>query len=79
MFTDPSCADQLLDQVGFPRERRPNHGQHSPSEWWHEALHEMQKGVVEDPIRRLVTAALNCYPHNLDLRRLLTQGEAESR
>jgi len=65
-------ADHLLDRAGYPRKSRVSAPGASVDTVWREILRHMSNGVVEQPMRRLLVAALEIVPYNEVFRILLT-------
>ncbi|WP_239374772.1 toll/interleukin-1 receptor domain-containing protein [Frankia sp. Cj5] len=57
-----AAAGMLLDQAGYPREYRPSWPGMTPVHWWYQVFAELDNGVIADPFRRLLRAALRVYP-----------------
>lgn len=57
-------TDLLLDRIGFPRQYRPSLPSGSSIHLWHEIFGELDRGVMHNPFRLLLTAARDEYQWN---------------
>ncbi|KJE20825.1 hypothetical protein FF36_04873 [Frankia torreyi] len=70
LFPTENHAGHLLHQVGLPRERRVGLESVAPIVGWSQIFAEFDNGVIFNPYRRLLAAALALYPYNPTLRNL---------
>src|SRR5208282_3173589 len=67
IYNHEIAAFQVLDQIGFPRSRRPVFNEvRAPIEVWSEIFGEFSQGIIHTPYRDLLTVALRSYPGNRD-------------
>lgn len=63
-FSDEAGAGSVLNLIGFPRAQRPNFAAHTPNQYWALIGQQLRLGVVHNPNRRLIEAALRVYAYN---------------
>lgn len=69
-------ARTLLQKIGYPTEKIPAFRQ--ASDYWPDMFEELEFGVIEDGIARLLDALEQMYPANAALRARHTATEAQS-
>jgi virginiamycin B lyase len=63
-FDNPLAAEDILSRIDFPRGRLPVWVGLNPEQWWIYVFRELDHGIVAEPNRRLLKAALGFYEHN---------------
>lgn len=64
-FPEDTDAQQLLRRIGYPRQRIPTFtGRHRDA--WNDVFRDFELGVIDNPYRRTLAAALRVYQVNRD-------------
>ena len=63
VFTKEHQVDVLLDKIGFPPPQRPISAE-SPGEMWNMICVEIDKGLTEGGLEKLLQEAARLYPFN---------------
>lgn len=61
-FNTRASSEELLDLVGYPRARTPMFTR--PIEFWRTVLQDIEFGLIEDGVPRLLAAAATVFPHH---------------
>ena len=77
VFYDETSARALLSHVRFPPSLLPAFTGGSPDQFWRDVIYELRSGVIDQPARRILQAALNLYPENQILRELALRYELD--
>jgi hypothetical protein len=59
-----AAAGLLLDRIAFPYGYRPAWQGLAPVPWWRQVFAELDRGIIANPYRRLLEAAVRVYPAN---------------
>ncbi len=70
VFYHENSARTLLSQVGFPLSRLPSFTGGSPDQFWMDVIYDLESGIIDQPARRILQAALRVYPSNPIFREL---------
>lgn len=63
VFDHETSASNILDRIGFPRQRRPAWSGNS-EETWNQIFTTLEHGIIASPQRWLLHAAAVVYPYN---------------
>ncbi|MCP4654147.1 MAG: AAA family ATPase [bacterium] len=75
VFDSEASALGLLDTIGFPKGRQPAFHGSTPIEFWQAVGAELDKGLIQYGLGRLLTAAARFYPHNPKFNRWATDAD----
>jgi Effector-associated domain 1 len=72
VFNTHDKADELLEEIDFPEmEIMPIGTAQSMTAYWRSVCRELHNGLMEDGLKKLVTAASRLRPGNKKLREML--------
>jgi TIR domain/Effector-associated domain 1 len=72
-YRGEAAATIVLNQIGFPRARRPSWQGLNPEQWWGMVFEEFDNGIIPAPYRRLLAAAARRFPGNQFFQRLASR------
>lgn len=75
LFAHQRAADHILDEIGLPRDIRPQFENNKARSFWEDIFTAFDAGIIDDPYSRLIRAASRVYPGNAAVRPLSRSGQ----
>lgn len=72
-YHNEAAAATVLNQIGFPRARRPTWQGLNSEQWWGTVFEEFDNGIIPAPYRRLLEAVMARFPGNQYFHRLASR------
>jgi hypothetical protein len=72
-FADQASAIGLLGKIGIKPGRLPAFGSMAADQWWYSVCVELERGLIDNGLERLLNAAADTYPGNPRFKDYLTE------